>query len=57
MTKNINTRSVKYTAVMRVNDIISEETLRGYIVQYNNCGLACEGSEDIASEGSENRHF
>jgi len=29
----------------------------GYIAQYNNCGLECEGSEAIASEGSENRHF
>ena len=25
----------------------------GYIVQYNNCGLTCEGSEDIASKRSE----
>ena len=31
--------------------------LRGYIVQHNNCGLEYEGSEDIASERSENRHF
>jgi len=29
----------------------------GYIVQYNNCGLECKGSEDIASERSENRHL
>jgi len=31
----------------------------GYIVgvQCNNYGLASEGSEDIASERSENRHF
>jgi len=29
---------------------VNEEPLRGYIVQYNNCGLECEGSEDIASE-------
>ena len=29
----------------------------GYIVQYNNCGLKCEGSEDIASERSEYRHL
>ena len=27
------------------------------LVQYNNCGIACEGSEDIASERSENRHL
>jgi len=38
---------------------VNEEPLRGYIVlvQYNNCGLECEGSEDIASERSENRHL
>jgi len=36
---------------------IIEESLRGYIVQYNKCGLRCEGSEDIASERSENLHF
>ena len=36
---------------------VNEEPLRGYIVQYNNCGLEREGSEDIASERSENRHF
>jgi len=34
---------------------VNEEPLRGYIVQYNNCGHECEGSEDIASERSENR--
>ena len=36
---------------------VNEEALRGYIVQYNNCGLECEGSEDTASEISENRHL
>ena len=36
---------------------VNEEPLRGYIVQYNNCGLEYEGSEDIASERSENRHL
>ena len=36
---------------------VNEEPLRGYIVQYNNCGLECEVSEDIVSERSENRHF
>jgi len=35
---------------------VNEEPLRGYIVQYNNYGLECKGSEDIASERSENRH-
>jgi len=34
---------------------ITEQPLRGYIAQYNKCGLRCEGSEDIASE--KNRHF
>jgi len=29
----------------------------GYIAQYNKCGLRCEGSEDTASERSENHHF
>ena len=29
---------------------VNEEPLRGYIVQYNNCGLEYKGSEDIASE-------
>jgi len=36
---------------------VNEERVRGYIVQYNNCGLECEGSEDIASERSENRNL
>jgi len=36
---------------------IIEEPLRGYTVQYNNCGLECEGSEDIASNRSKNRHL
>jgi len=36
---------------------IIEEPLMGYIEQYNKCGLRCEGSEDIASERSENLHF
>jgi len=26
---------------------VTEEPLRGFIVQYTNCGLGCEGSEDI----------
>ena len=34
---------------------IIEETLRGYIAQYNNCGLECEGSEDIASDFGTNQ--
>ena len=36
---------------------VNEEILRIYIVQYNNCGVKCESSEDIAGEISENRHF
>jgi len=31
--------------------------LREYIAWYNNCGLRCDDSEDIAGEISENRHF
>ena len=52
LTQNDHSRSFK---VIRFG--VSEEPLRGYIVQYNNCGLECEGSEDIASERSENRHL
>jgi len=29
----------------------------GYLEQYNKCCLRCEGSEDIASKRSKNRHF
>ena len=36
---------------------IIEEPLMGHIAQYNKCGIRCEGSEDIASERSENHHF
>jgi len=50
--QNDHSRSFK---VIRFGVI--EEPLGGYIVQYNNCGLQCEGSEDIASERSENRHL
>jgi len=49
LTHNDHSRSFK----VKVN----EEPLRGYIVQSNNCGLGCEGSEDIASKRSENRHL
>jgi len=52
LTQNDQSRSFK---VIRFGVI--EEPLRGYIVHYNNCGLECEGSEDIASERSENRHL
>jgi len=38
---------------------VNEKPLTGYILQYNNCGLVGESSEDIhvASERSANRHF
>ena len=34
---------------------VTEEPLRDYMAQYNNCGLRCGGSEDIARKISENR--
>jgi len=43
LTQNDHSRSFK---VIRFG--VSEEPLRGYIVQYNNCGLESEVSEDIA---------
>ena len=52
LTQNDHSRSFK---VIRFG--VNEEQLRGYIVQYNNCGLEYEGSEDIAIESSENRHL
>ena len=52
LTQNDHSRSFK---VIRFG--VNEEPLWGYIVQYQNCGLECEGSEDIASERSENRHL
>ena len=36
---------------------IIEESLMGYIAQYDKCGLRCEYSEDIASKRSENLNF
>jgi len=52
LTQNGHSRSFK------VNYFgIIEVPLTGYIEQYNKCGLRCEGSEDIASERSENLHF
>ena len=35
---------------------VIDEPLRDYIAQCNNCDLKCDGSEDFASETSENRH-
>jgi len=52
LTQSHHSRSFK---VIRFG--VSEEPLRGYIAQHNNCGLECECSEDIASERSENRHL
>jgi len=52
LTQNDHLRSFK---VIRFG--VDEEPLKGYIVQYNNWGLECEGSADIASEISENRHL
>jgi len=52
LTQNGHSRSLKVICFG-----VSEKPLRGYIVKYNNCGIACEGSEDIASERSKNRHF
>jgi len=52
LTQNDHSRSFK---VIRFG--VNEEPLRGYIVQYNNCGHECEGSDDIASERNENRHL
>jgi len=36
---------------------ITEKPLRGYILQYNNCGFVRESLEDTTSEISENCHF
>ena len=52
LTQNDHLRSFK---VNRFD--VNEEPVRGYIVQYNNCGHEYEGFEDIASERSENRHL
>ena len=52
LTQNDRSRSFK---VIRFG--ANEEPPWSCIVQYNNCGHECEGSEDIASERSENRHL
>jgi len=52
LTQNDHSRSFK---VIRFD--VNEEPLRGYIVQYNNCGHEYEALEDIANELSENRHL
>jgi len=41
LTQNDHSRSFKVTRFG-----VNEEPLRGYMVQYNNCGLECEVSED-----------
>jgi len=50
LTQNDHSRSFK---VIRFG--VNEEPQRGYIVQHNNCGFECEGSEDIASERSDKK--
>jgi len=52
LTQNGHSRSFKVIYLG-----IIEKPLMDYRVQYNKCGLRCEGSEDIASERSENLHF
>jgi len=52
LTQNDHSKSFK---VIRFG--VNEKPLRACIVQYNNCGLECEGLEDIASKRSENRHL
>ena len=52
LTQNDHSGSFKVTCFG-----VNEEPLRGYIVQYNKCGHESEGSEDVASERSENRHL
>jgi len=50
--QNDHSRSLK---IIRFG--VNEEPLRGYIEHYNDYGLECLGSEDIASERSKNRHL
>ena len=50
LTQNDHSRSFK---VIRFG--VNEEPLRGYIVQYNNCGLECEGSKDTATSERKKR--
>jgi len=50
LTQNDHSRSFK---VIRFG--VKEEPLRGYIVQYNNCGLECEGSKDTATSERKKR--
>jgi len=52
LTQNDHSRSFK---VIRFG--VNEEPLRGYMLQYNNCSLECEATEDKASERIENRHL
>ena len=53
-TQNGHSRSFK---VIYFGTIEEPQPLMGYIAQYNKCCLRCEGSEDIASERTENLHF
>jgi len=43
LTQNDNSRSFKV-----IRFVVNEEPLRGFIVQYNNCGHECEGLEDTS---------
>jgi len=52
LTQNGHSRSLKVIYFR-----VSKETLRVYIAQYNNCGVKCERSEDIAGEVNENCYF
>ena len=49
LTQNDHSRSFKV-----IHFDVNEEPLRGYIVQYNNCGHEYEALEDIASEKAKN---
>jgi len=42
-----------FIAMKTIYFAVTEEQLRGYIVQCNNSGLGYEGLEDVASERSE----
>jgi len=52
LTQNGHSRSLKV-----ISFDVAEEPLWDYIAKYNDCGLRCIGSEDIAGKISENHHF
>jgi len=51
-TQNGHSRSFK-----AIHFGVTKEPLWDYIARYNNCGIRCEGSADMAGRISENRHF